>query len=153
MGDVFKALADPTRRALLDELQERNGQTLFELCARLIAKHGSSSSRQAVSQHLAVLEQAGLVHTRRQGRYKFHHVDGRAGRARRGGGAVQLSRDELVRVLRTEGDNDTADAVAGQLPAQVDTDRDADALTAVGLDRTKLMAKLAGGSLGTTLSP
>jgi hypothetical protein len=66
---------------------------------------------------------------------------------------VQLSRDELVRVLRTEGDNDTADAVAGQLPEQVDTDRDADALTAVGLDRTQLMAKLAGGSLGTTLSP
>jgi hypothetical protein len=66
---------------------------------------------------------------------------------------VQLSRDELVRVLRTEGDNDTADAVAGQLPEQIDTDRDADALTAVGLDRTQLMAKLAGGSLGTTLSP
>ena len=75
MGDVFRALADPTRRALLDELQERSGQTLFELCARLITRHGLSSSRQAVSQHLAVLEEAGLVRTRREGRYKFHDLD------------------------------------------------------------------------------
>ncbi len=72
---MFKALADPTRRALLDELQERNGQTLFELCTRLINKHGYSSSRQAVSQHLDVLEDAGLVRTRREGRYKFHDLD------------------------------------------------------------------------------
>ncbi len=75
MGDVFKALADPTRRAILDELQLRNGQTLFELCTRLISKHGLSSSRQAVSQHLDVLEAAGLVRTRREGRYKFHDLD------------------------------------------------------------------------------
>jgi DNA-binding transcriptional ArsR family regulator len=75
VGDVFKALADPTRRVLLDELQERNGQTLFELCNRLITRHGLSSSRQAVSQHLDVLEAAGLVRTRREGRYKFHDLD------------------------------------------------------------------------------
>ena len=75
MGDVFRALADPTRRALLDELQERNGQTLFELCTRLISRHGLGSSRQAVSQHLDVLEAAGLVRTRREGRYKFHDLD------------------------------------------------------------------------------
>ena len=75
MGDVFKALADPTRRAILDELQERNGQTLFELCGRLIAKHGLGSTRQAVSQHLEVLEAAGLVRSRREGRYKFHDLD------------------------------------------------------------------------------
>jgi DNA-binding transcriptional ArsR family regulator len=75
VGDVFRALADPTRRAILDELQERNGQTLFELCTRLISRHGLGSSRQAVSQHLAVLEEAGLVRTRRQGRYKFHELD------------------------------------------------------------------------------
>jgi DNA-binding transcriptional ArsR family regulator len=74
-GDIYRALADPTRRALLDELQERSGQTLFELCARLISRHGLSSSRQAVSQHLAVLEEAGLVRTRREGRYKFHDLD------------------------------------------------------------------------------
>ena len=74
-GDIYKALADPTRRALLDELQERDGQTLFELCTRLISRHGLSSSRQAVSQHLDVLEDAGLVRTRRVGRYKFHDLD------------------------------------------------------------------------------
>jgi DNA-binding transcriptional ArsR family regulator len=75
VGDVFKALADPTRRALLDELHERDGQTLYELCARLISRHGLSSTRQAVSQHLDVLEAAGLVRTRREGRYKFHDLD------------------------------------------------------------------------------
>jgi DNA-binding transcriptional ArsR family regulator len=75
VGDVFKALADPTRRAILDELQEHDGQTLFELITRLISRHGLGSSRQAVSQHLDVLEDAGLVHTRREGRYKFHHLD------------------------------------------------------------------------------
>ena len=75
MGDVFKALADPTRRAILDELQERTGQTLFELCSRLITRHGFSSTRQAVSQHLEVLEAAGLVRSRREGRYKFHDLD------------------------------------------------------------------------------
>ncbi|CAM3464263.1 ArsR/SmtB family transcription factor [Streptomyces albus] len=73
--DLFKALADPTRRRILDELVERNGQTLFEICARLTTKHGLGLSRQAISQHLAVLEAAGLVHTRRQGRCKFHDLD------------------------------------------------------------------------------
>ncbi|MGK5556441.1 ArsR/SmtB family transcription factor [Actinomadura kijaniata] len=75
MGDVFKALSEPTRRKLLDELAERDGQTLFELCARLTMKHGLTSSRQAISQHLAVLEDAGLVEVRREGRYKFHHLN------------------------------------------------------------------------------
>ena len=75
VGDVFKALADPTRRAILDELTERNGQTLFELCARLSMKHRLGSTRQAISQHLDVLEEAGLVRTRRSGRYKFHDLD------------------------------------------------------------------------------
>jgi len=75
VGDVFKALADPTRRALLDELLVRDGQTLFELCSRLAVRHGLGSTRQAVSQHLDVLEDAGLVRSRRQGRYKFHHLD------------------------------------------------------------------------------
>jgi DNA-binding transcriptional ArsR family regulator len=75
VGDVFKALADPTRRAILDELQERDDQTLFELCARLTVRRGLGSTRQAVSQHLDVLEDAGLVRTRREGRYKFHSLD------------------------------------------------------------------------------
>ena len=68
-------------------------------------------------------------------------------------GTVEIDRQELVRVLRTEGDNDTADRVEGELPDRIDTDRDADALAAVGLDRTQLMAKLAGGALGGTIAP
>jgi DNA-binding transcriptional ArsR family regulator len=75
VSEVFRALGDPTRRAILDELTERNGQTLFELCARLAMKHGLGSSRQAISQHIDVLEAAGLVRTRRDGRYKFHFLD------------------------------------------------------------------------------
>jgi DNA-binding transcriptional ArsR family regulator len=72
---VFKAIGDATRRAILDELVVRDGQTLFEICSRLTMTHGLSSSRQAISQHLVVLEEAGLVTTRREGRYKFHHLD------------------------------------------------------------------------------
>ncbi len=75
VGDVFKALADPTRRTILDELTDRDGQTLFEICARLATKHGLASSRQAISQHLDLLEAAGLVVTRRAGRYKFHDIN------------------------------------------------------------------------------
>ena len=75
MADVYQALADPTRRKILDELAERDGQTLFEICSRLAMKHGLTSTRQAVSQHLDVLEGAGLVVTRRVGRYKFHDLD------------------------------------------------------------------------------
>jgi DNA-binding transcriptional ArsR family regulator len=74
-ADVFKALADDTRRRILDELTERDGQTLFELCSRLALKHRLGSSRQAISQHLDVLESAGLIETRREGRYKFHHLN------------------------------------------------------------------------------
>jgi DNA-binding transcriptional ArsR family regulator len=75
MSDVFEALAAPARRAILDELTDRNGQTLFELCTRLTMKHGLGLTRQAISQHLDVLESAGLVTTRRQGRYKFHYLN------------------------------------------------------------------------------
>lgn len=75
VGDVFKALADHTRRVILDELTDRDGQTLFEICARLTNKHQLGSSRQAISQHLDVLESAGLVETRREGRYKFHYIN------------------------------------------------------------------------------
>lgn len=75
VGDVFKALADPTRRAILDELTDRDGQTVFELCARLAMKHGVGSTRQAISQHLDVLAEAGLLLTRRDGRYRFLYID------------------------------------------------------------------------------
>lgn len=75
MSDLYHALAAPARRALLDELRERDGQTLYELCTRLTMERGLEMSRQAVSQHLDVLESAGLVTTRRDGRYKFHYLD------------------------------------------------------------------------------
>jgi DNA-binding transcriptional ArsR family regulator len=75
MADVFEALSAPARRAILDELHDRDGQTLFELCARLTMKHNLGLTRQAISQHLDVLESAGLVRTKREGRYKFHYLD------------------------------------------------------------------------------
>jgi DNA-binding transcriptional ArsR family regulator len=75
MADVFEALAAPARRAILDALRERDGQTLFEICARLTMNHGLALTRQAISQHLDVLEAAGLLTTRREGRYKYHYLD------------------------------------------------------------------------------
>lgn len=75
--DVFDALAAESRRLILDELAERDGQALYELCARLTMKHGLNLSRQAISQHLDVLEAAGLVRSDREGRYKFHYIDTR----------------------------------------------------------------------------
>jgi hypothetical protein len=66
---------------------------------------------------------------------------------------VKIAKQELVRMLRTEGDNDTADKVESRLSDEIDTDADADALESAGLDRTQLQAKLAGGSLGGTLAP
>ena len=75
MGDIYRALADETRRTILDELTDRDGQTLFEICTRLTMRHGIGASRQAISQHLAVLEEAGLIRTSRSGRYKFHSID------------------------------------------------------------------------------
>src|SRR6201990_2501544 len=67
--DSFKALADPSRRLLLDRLNERNGQTLRELCSRL------DMARQSVSKHLAVLEAANLVTSVRRGREKLHYLN------------------------------------------------------------------------------
>ncbi len=69
MDDVFKALADGSRRALLDALHADNGQTLAELCTRL------DMSRQAVSKHLAILEDAALIATIRRGREKLHYLN------------------------------------------------------------------------------
>ena len=66
---VFKALADPTRRLLLDRLREQDGQTLGELCEHL------AMARQSATQHLGVLEAANLISTRREGRQKLHHLN------------------------------------------------------------------------------
>jgi DNA-binding transcriptional ArsR family regulator/uncharacterized protein YndB with AHSA1/START domain len=69
VDEVFRALADPSRRLLLDSLNERNGQTLRELCS------GLDMARQSVSKHLAVLEAANLVTTVRRGREKHHYLN------------------------------------------------------------------------------
>ena len=74
-------------------------------------------------------------------------------RAHEDGDAVKLDKQELLKLLRTQGDNETADKAESDLPDEIDTDRDGDALDALGLDRTQLMAKLAGGGFGTTLTP
>lgn len=67
--EVFKALADASRRELLDRLRAENGQTLGDLCVRL------SMTRQAVSKHLAILEDANLIATVKQGREKLHYLN------------------------------------------------------------------------------
>ena len=73
MVDVFRALDDETRRLILDELASSDGKTLFEICTLLMTRHGVSLTRQAISQHLGLLESAGLVTTERHGRSKFHY--------------------------------------------------------------------------------
>lgn len=72
---MFDALAAPARRAILDALAMRDHQTLFEICTRLASEHDIGLTRQAISQHLAILEEAGLVVSRRHGRYKFHTIN------------------------------------------------------------------------------
>ena len=69
MDDVFRALADASRRSLLDRLHARNGQTLNELC------EGLAMTRQAVTKHLAILEAANLVTTFKHGREKLHYLN------------------------------------------------------------------------------
>ena len=69
---VFHALADPTRRAILDELAKRDDQPLFEICVRLVEGRGMNLTRQAISKHLTVLEDADLVGVRWEGRTKLH---------------------------------------------------------------------------------
>jgi DNA-binding transcriptional ArsR family regulator len=69
LDDIFKALADPSRRRLLDRLQARSGQTLAELCQEM------EMTRQAVTKHLAQLEATNLVATVRQGREKLHYLN------------------------------------------------------------------------------
>jgi DNA-binding transcriptional ArsR family regulator len=66
---VFVALADPSRRLLLDRLRQRNGQTLSQLC------EGQSISRQAVTKHLTILEQADLVTSQKRGRERVHFLN------------------------------------------------------------------------------
>jgi len=66
---VFRALADASRRQLLDRLHRKNGQTLGDLC------EGLDMTRQAVAKHLTILEEANLVSWKRQGREKLHYIN------------------------------------------------------------------------------
>lgn len=93
---VFRALANPSRRLLLDRLFEDNGQTLGALC------EGLEMTRQAVTQHLAVLEQAGLVATVWHGREKLHYLNPvpLQGLADRWIGKFERSRLRLLRDLK-----------------------------------------------------
>jgi DNA-binding transcriptional ArsR family regulator len=74
MDAVFRALADASRRELLDRLRADNGQTLNDLCQRL-AKSGASMTRQAVSKHLGILQEANLIATVKRGREKLHYLN------------------------------------------------------------------------------
>jgi DNA-binding transcriptional ArsR family regulator len=72
---VFKALGDPTRRRILDVLQKRSEQSLFEVCAASFSTDGKGLSRQTISQHLDMLEKAGLITTAWKGRTKTHSLN------------------------------------------------------------------------------
>ena len=75
MDSIFNALGDPTRVAIVEELGQRDDQTLFELCTRLIVTRGLSMSRQAIAKHLAVLRDAGLVEVSSVGRTSVHTLN------------------------------------------------------------------------------
>ena len=97
MDKVFKALADESRRTLLDRLREEGGQTLFELCKRM------GMTRQAVSKHLAILEDANLVATVKRGREKLHYLNPVPihGIAERWIGKFELGRLDALSDLKT----------------------------------------------------
>ena len=75
MDSLFNALGDPARVAIVEELAERDSQSLFELCTRLIANRGLSMSRQAVAKHLAVMRDAGLIDVSSVGRTSVHTLN------------------------------------------------------------------------------
>jgi DNA-binding transcriptional ArsR family regulator len=72
---IFKALGDPTRRRIIDRLRKRPAQSLFEICALSAAEDGTALSRQAITQHLDMLQNAGLVRVEWSGRTRIHSLD------------------------------------------------------------------------------
>lgn len=72
---IFKALADPTRRRIVDRLSAAPGQSLFQICAGAMADGERALSRQAISQHLDMLEKAGLLNVSWSGQTKLHTID------------------------------------------------------------------------------
>lgn len=75
MNRLFRALADTTRRRIIDEMLLRDRQSLFEIYTRVVMAHGIGQSRQAFSRHLSVLEEVGIVRTEWQGTTKFHLIN------------------------------------------------------------------------------
>lgn len=72
---IFRALADTTRRRIIDELSRRERQSLFELYTRVVMQHGIGQSRQAFSRHLSVLEEAGIIEVEWKGTTKLHTLN------------------------------------------------------------------------------
>lgn len=72
---IFKALSDSTRRRIIDHLSKQPNQSLFQVCAASVAENGVALSRQTISQHLDVLEKAGLIETAWKGRTKAHSLN------------------------------------------------------------------------------
>jgi DNA-binding transcriptional ArsR family regulator len=75
LNRVYRAIADTTRRRIIDELALRDWQSLFEICARMMSKHGIGHSRQAISRHLSVLEEVGIIEVEWKGTTKLHRLD------------------------------------------------------------------------------
>ena len=75
MDNLFNALGDPARVAIVEELAERDSQSLFELCTRLISNRGLSMSRQAIAKHLAIMRDAGLIDVSSVGRTTVHTLN------------------------------------------------------------------------------
>jgi DNA-binding transcriptional ArsR family regulator len=75
LNRLYRAIADTTRRRIIDELALRNRQSLFEICARVTSRHGIDHTRQAFSRHLAVLEEVGIIEVEWQGTTKLHSLN------------------------------------------------------------------------------
>ncbi|MFL0356661.1 ArsR/SmtB family transcription factor [Erythrobacter sp. GH1-10] len=74
LSKLFRALGDDTRLLILEQLRERDDQSLFEICARLVEQHDITLTRQAITRHLNTLEEAGLISTAWRGRTKVHSL-------------------------------------------------------------------------------
>ncbi len=72
---IFRALANLTRRLIIDDLNQKDGQTLFEICGRLSQNHNVHIARQSITKHLAILESAGILRVEWRGRTKVHFLD------------------------------------------------------------------------------
>ncbi|MEL6529018.1 MAG: winged helix-turn-helix domain-containing protein [Pseudomonadota bacterium] len=78
LSQLFRALGDDTRLLIMDQLRQRNDQSLFEICARLVEEHSITLTRQAITRHLKTLEDAGLICTAWRGRTKVHSLTAEA---------------------------------------------------------------------------